>query len=154
MKHDTKSLSRIAPKDGILPEEAIVGDTIDLSEYIDFNFYDPVWYWNSQSGEKGEALPGRWLGISHRQNIMRDCDTYYKKFPWKQTLIEQPLEGAAVYISKGQIVCSKRVPRGFEPEFCHPYYRSVMKLHSSNLKGNPKLWGKQAKLVKHMYFHR
>ena len=85
---------------------------------------------------------------------MRDGDTYYKKFPWKQTLIEQPLEGAAVYIGKGQIVCSKRVPRGFEPEFCHPYYRSVMKLHSSNLKGNPKLWGKQAKLVKHMYFHR
>ena len=89
-----------------------------------------------------------------KRYIMRDGDTYYKKFPWKQTLIEQPLEGAAVYIGKGEIVCSKRVPRGFEPEFCHPYYRSVMRLHSSNLKGNPKLWGKQAKLVKHMYFHR
>ena len=53
---------------------------------------------------------------------MRNDHTYYKKFPWKQTLIQQPLEGAAVYIGKGKIVCSKRVPGRFMDEFCHPYY--------------------------------
>ena len=50
---------------------------------------------------------------------MRNDHTYYKKFPWKQTLIQQPLEGAAVHIGKGKghIVCSKRVPGPFEPDF-------------------------------------
>ena len=46
----------------------------------------------------------------YKRYIMRDGDTFYNKFPWQQTLIEQLLEGAAVYIGKGQIVCSKRVP--------------------------------------------
>ena len=41
------------------------GDTIDLSEYLDFDFYNTVCYWETLSGEKGETLPGRWLGISH-----------------------------------------------------------------------------------------
>ena len=65
MKHDAELLSRIAPKDGRPPLEKITGDTIDLSEYLDFDVYDPVWYWGTPSGEKGEALLGRCLGISH-----------------------------------------------------------------------------------------
>ena len=90
-----------------------------------------------------------------KRYIMRKGDTYYKKFPWKQTLIEQPLEGAAVYIGKGQIVCSKRVPGRFEPKFCHPYYQAVRYLHNTTEKfpPNPRNWSKSAKLVKHMYFH-
>ena len=40
---------------------------------------------------------------------MRNDDTYYKKFPWKQTLIQHPLE-AATYIGKGRIVCGKQAP--------------------------------------------
>ena len=91
----------------------------------------------------------------HKKYYREIDDVFHYQFPWKVSdWVQQPLEGAALYIGRERIVCSKRVPRGFEPEFCHPYYRSVMKLHSSNLKGNPKLWGKQAKLVKHMYFHR
>ena len=58
----------------------------------------------------------------YKRYIIRNDDTYYEKFPWKQTLIEQPLEGTATYIGKGQIVCSKRVLGRFEPQFCHPYY--------------------------------
>ena len=34
----------------------------------------------------------------HKQYIVRNDATYYKNFPWKQTLIQQPLEGAATYI--------------------------------------------------------
>ena len=54
--------------------------------------------------------------------IMQYSDTYYEKFPWKQTLIQQPLEGEAIYIGKGQIVFSKQVPGLFVSNFCHPYY--------------------------------
>ena len=46
----------------------------------------------------------------HKKNTMQNDNTYYNKFPWKQTLIQQPLEGAATYIGKGRIVYSKRVP--------------------------------------------
>ena len=66
MKHDDESLSWIAPKDGRPLLENITGDTIDISEYLDFGFYYPGWYWDKLSGEKGEAFPERFLGISHR----------------------------------------------------------------------------------------
>ena len=66
MKHDAKLLSRIVPADGRPPSEELTGETIDLSKCLDLIFYDPVWYWDTLSAEKGEALPGRWLGISHR----------------------------------------------------------------------------------------
>ena len=66
MKHDSELLSRVASKDGSPLLENLTGDTINLSEYLDSGFYDPVWYWDTLSREKGEALPGRWLRISHR----------------------------------------------------------------------------------------
>ena len=66
MKHNAELLTMIMPKNGRPPLEKFTGDTINLSEYLDFNFYDPVWYWHTLSGEKGEALPGRWIRISHR----------------------------------------------------------------------------------------
>ena len=59
MKHDAELISRITSKDGKPPSEKLTGDTIDLSEYFDFNIYDPVWYWETLSGEKEEFLPGR-----------------------------------------------------------------------------------------------
>ena len=46
--------------------ENLTRDTIDISEYLDFYFYDLVWYWETLSGEKGEVLHGRWLNVSHR----------------------------------------------------------------------------------------
>ena len=66
MKHDSGLLFRIAPKDRSSPLENLTLDTIDLSEYLKFDFYDPVWYWDTLSGENGEDFPGRWIGISHR----------------------------------------------------------------------------------------
>ena len=36
-------------------------------------------------------------------------DVYYLQFPWKRDWIQQPLEGAALYIGRGRIVCSKQV---------------------------------------------
>ena len=66
MNHDAELLYRIASKDVRTPLENLTGDTIYLSEYLDFYFYDPVWYWDTLSGEWGDALPRRWLVISHR----------------------------------------------------------------------------------------
>ena len=73
MKHDDESISWIAPKDGRPLLENITGDTIDLSESLEFDFYDSVWYWDTLTGEKGEALPGSWLGILHRFGAVK-CD--------------------------------------------------------------------------------
>ena len=44
--------------------EIITGDTPDISEYIDFGFYDWVTY-RSNAG-LGELSIGRWLGVSHK----------------------------------------------------------------------------------------
>ena len=54
------------PKDGRPTLEKVTVNTINLSEYVDFDFYYPVWYWDTLSGEKGEALPGVWFRISQR----------------------------------------------------------------------------------------
>jgi hypothetical protein len=44
--------------------EIITGDTPDISEYLDFEFYDWVVF-RSNAG-LGEAELGKWLGVSHR----------------------------------------------------------------------------------------
>ena len=44
--------------------EIITGDTPDISEYIDFGFYDWVTY-RSNAG-LGEISIGKWLGVSHK----------------------------------------------------------------------------------------
>ena len=35
-----------------------------------FDFYDQVWYWDTLSEEKGVALPGGWIVISHRVRVV------------------------------------------------------------------------------------
>jgi hypothetical protein len=49
---------------GTCPLEEVTGETIDISEYLDFGFYDHVSY----KGNAGLGMTeiGRWLGISHR----------------------------------------------------------------------------------------
>ena len=45
--------------------ERLTGDTVDISEWIEFEFYDLCWYWEvPDDGEN--PLIGRWLGVSHR----------------------------------------------------------------------------------------
>ena len=56
------SSSRYA--DGRTPIEIITGETPDISEYLDFSFYDWVTY-RSNAG-LGELSLGRWLGVSHK----------------------------------------------------------------------------------------
>ncbi|KAI2511667.1 Reverse transcriptase (RNA-dependent DNA polymerase) [Fragilaria crotonensis] len=50
--------------DGRCPLERVTGETVDISEYLDFGFYDWVWY--RENAGLGETKIGRWLGVSHR----------------------------------------------------------------------------------------
>jgi len=49
---------------GRTPMEEITGKTPDISEYLDFGFYDWIWY--KDNAGLGENKIGRWLGIAHR----------------------------------------------------------------------------------------
>ena len=56
---------RTAGKDGCSALEQLTGDTIDISEWIEFEFYDLVWFWNHQSDDTKSMLR-LCLGVSHR----------------------------------------------------------------------------------------
>lgn len=57
--------SRSATKSGRTGYEIITGDTPDISEWLDFTFYDWVWYWHPPDANSNPHV-GRWLGVSHR----------------------------------------------------------------------------------------
>ena len=44
--------------------EKVTGETPEISEYVDFSFYD--WCWYRENAGMGETKLGRWLGVSHR----------------------------------------------------------------------------------------
>ena len=45
-----------------------MGQTIAISEWLDFDFYDRVWYWDQIKTDltNEQARIGHWLGITHR----------------------------------------------------------------------------------------
>ena len=44
--------------------ERLTGDMPDISEWLDFDMYDQIWFWDSP-GKEENPRPGRWLGVSH-----------------------------------------------------------------------------------------
>ena len=48
--------------------EEVTGQTPDISEYLDFEFYDLVWYYKEKhpSVDQESRALGRWLGVAHR----------------------------------------------------------------------------------------
>lgn len=59
----------LLPRDGEKsPHEETLGDTPDLSEMVDFGFYDLVWYWRGNHPSIGDDSKdlGRYLGISKK----------------------------------------------------------------------------------------
>ena len=50
--------------ESIVPMTHITGETVDISEFLDFGFYDRVWY--KENSGLGPESPGRWLGVSSR----------------------------------------------------------------------------------------
>ena len=49
---------------GRCPLEMITGESVDITEYLDFGFYDWIWY--KDNAGLGETKLGRWLGVSHQ----------------------------------------------------------------------------------------
>ena len=43
--------------------EKLTGETPEISEYLDFTFYD--WCWYNDNAGLGETKLGQWLGVSH-----------------------------------------------------------------------------------------
>ena len=50
--------------DGQTPLEQITGETPDISEYLDFSFYN--WVWKKDNAGLGDNLIGCWLGVAHQ----------------------------------------------------------------------------------------
>ena len=48
---------------GISSLNEVTWNTINISEYLDFGFYDRVWY--HENAVLGPALPKRWFGVFH-----------------------------------------------------------------------------------------
>ena len=44
--------------------DKITGDTVDIREWKDFEFYDLYWYWDTPN-DWGTPKLGRWLGVYH-----------------------------------------------------------------------------------------
>ena len=62
--YESEILTRMARGDRTGYEE-VTGETPDISEWLDFEFYDLVWYWDHPQADDNPRL-GRWLGVSHR----------------------------------------------------------------------------------------
>ena len=63
LAYKTEIFSRIwRPQHDRIGWESITGNTPDVSEYLDFNFYGWIWWWDLDC--KRPRL-GRWLGVSH-----------------------------------------------------------------------------------------
>ena len=90
----------------------------------------------------------------HKQTSPRIDDVFHFNFVWKtSSWTQQPLEGAALYIGRKQIVCSKRVPElvnDWNNTRRHPYYRTTF----IDWGDYDKPTRQEAKLINHEYFHR
>ena len=57
LTHSTSGSINVA-----IPLEQVTDETPDISEYLDFGFYDQLWY--KDNAGLGELLSERWLGVS------------------------------------------------------------------------------------------
>ena len=48
---------------GCTPVEFVTGDIPNISELLDFAFYDQCW--NKENAGLGETHIGKWIGVSH-----------------------------------------------------------------------------------------
>ena len=67
----TAEIMQFIPRPGLRGRtgyEEVTGKTPDVSEYLDFDFWDLVWYWDSPhpSINQDDRKLGRWAGVSHR----------------------------------------------------------------------------------------
>ena len=64
----TYSTTRELGLGGGIPLEKITGESPDIYEYLDFGFYD--WVWFHDNAGLGPRMLGKWLGVSHRVGML------------------------------------------------------------------------------------
>ena len=51
---------------GCTPYEVLTGNTPDISEYIEFSWYQPIWYYEPDVFPQQNKFLARWIGVAHR----------------------------------------------------------------------------------------
>ena len=51
---------------GRTPYEVLTGNTPDISEYLEFSWYQPIWYYEPEVFPEQSKTLARWIGIAHR----------------------------------------------------------------------------------------
>jgi len=51
---------------GRTPYELLTGRAPDISEYVEFSWYDPLWYYDQEDFPEARRRLGHWLGVAHR----------------------------------------------------------------------------------------
>ncbi len=51
---------------GRTPYEMMTGNTPDVSKYLEFTWYKPVWYYEPSVFPKENKILGYWIGVAHR----------------------------------------------------------------------------------------
>ncbi|GFH56846.1 hypothetical protein CTEN210_13322 [Chaetoceros tenuissimus] len=91
--------------------ERLTGDTIDISEWLDFEFYDLVWFWDDRDDEAKPSV-GRWLGVSHH---VGSALCYY------------------ILTDKGEVISRTTVQHIPREEFVKPDVQEAVKSYHSSL---------------------
>jgi hypothetical protein len=61
-----KTASNIFSLNGRTPYKAIYNHTPDISSQCEFDFYEPIWYYEPNEFPEDKRILGRWLGEAHR----------------------------------------------------------------------------------------
>ena len=51
---------------GRTPYEILTGDTRYISEFVEYDWYEPVWYLEPGDFPGDRLKLGRWIGVSHQ----------------------------------------------------------------------------------------
>ena len=91
--------------DGGVPLQKVLGETVDISEYLDFGFYDRVWF-RDNSG-LGPEMIGRWLGVSEHTGtemcyyiLLPNGSVVSRSTVWCITELEKMTESTQAYIKE------------------------------------------------------
>jgi hypothetical protein len=49
-----------------MPCELLAGNAPDISEFLEYEWYQPVWYYDSVAFPQQHKLMARWIGVAHR----------------------------------------------------------------------------------------
>ena len=92
------------------PYEIVMGYTPDISEFLNFGFYDWIWYWEGTSSQKEDL--GRWLGAAHSVG-----------------------QGLAYYVLKdnGQVVVRNTFTPLTKDDYTKPENKVLMNEHTKNV---------------------